>query len=1595
MDPVTALGAAGSVVGIAGFGIQLSQVLAKYISQVWNAQESLQEIVDEIQFTTSALEGVYHFLKQEVVNIKQGGPLSLFSEISLIKVKDTADRCLVVFWRIEATISGNWPAEVEDQLVKKLTEFNEKLASHSPETPITIELELAETPLGLRDKFRWASKASKLDKYCTQLQRYQDNLQLLLQVVSLGQQRIKPTSTEDDIKLMLKSYAIINQVATPEELRIIAQDARAQSQTQHWDDRRDPSIFQGQAKRSQSYTRHRGEGRNPSIIYRQPERPNTAARSIADDLRFGTVPIKPAPTVVSKTRPKSPSAPRSVAGNSPATRDPRPVTPIPMDKNVANGHNHAPVCNMSDVPSSITKADEENYAPVTNQSDRQPSMPHAQKPLAHSEDPESGTINSKIEIWAKAKGLIPNGQTSKQQTQTLPDKPPPEPVPNIATPGRMVPRLPSASQSATAPPKFANSFIRSSTEQQDDHAPTRIDAADSQLRRGTSQGQENGQEIQILPYVIYDGGAYQLPVSLELELKNKLEGGMYSRNHEKELAEKLAFLSPGQIRTLQDILRYNSGEQTRKLTRLEVLKKSSLRFWQKTRVMIAFVEGDASSMPEGISSVNEDSADSRAGQTPLRWLQNTGTDMSQQRGFPQNTLLNQMTRGTPDFKSEHGLSGAELSPKSQPQIANSSLPQMSGRNVISHVSSVAPASRSHHLGEPNVPNAHGLPSFQDVTIVSEEEWRRGLAEYMVWTIRPYPNSGVTQLPPDNWDRCLLSEEFLSIPEIKRRLNNLDRNPMTILQKMNTLDGNQRIQVEQSVRAVKTGETPVNNQWNLRQLEIIRSKRIFRPKGVKTIVVYVSRVPPPQYEDSEDSDRGQSDIEKSRDGGRQLDRSETMRGSGRGSIRYNGTGSDDDSVGRQSSLETLLRRNTYRETIERANSAIANRSAMPSQRLAPTRPSSTYSRIVTRSRSTSPEPVYVYKRSGPASRRNSVSERNPVWTTINNRVISRDDDAESGKESDLSERADHRVRWYADQSWDVKKWDEGNPRHVHIDHRPQATKRGREDFISTPFPEELRLQGNELRGRDRDRDRDRDERAPRLLLEIEDKLRPHAPRRSSFDSDGGITSYSKRPNSTTAHKGPRLLTYLDEEEEPRGQERYPTEFDRQPYNPQLSSQMADAYKEPIEQLLLEWTPHHGKQSDVDDDDMGFSLFDGENVGDLTEDVSSPAIASQAPLPRYLDQEPDSTEQVAEEKQGRRQDDTEQVDVVLSSSETRPITVEGGNSTRIKRRSASAVAKTSISKAQKGSPSRTEQPPPDQVRRETTDGNELQEAVPAQSTSFNSRRSIPFADNDNVPSPRIPPIGDGIARPATFSIPTRQAWTGTDWARQIVEQTAIVAEPEEYESFVVRRPGTARTEILPRGRDREYETEVRRERERRPQDNTGRSSRSEILPPRHRDIEYESEIRRDRRPRDTARTSRSEILPPRNRDGEYDSELRREARPRDAARTSRSEILPPRNRDDSEYERERRARDTATRYRRSPSRHRSRNASRERLYDGSFERLRNPPARRRTVEFVEPGGWREPVVSERGRPGELGGREREQEREREREKYITRETRARKK
>lgn len=191
MDPVTALGAAGSVIGIAGFGFQLSAAIYQFYSQIGDAKESLQAAVDGIDSTAVALNRIHDFLRVEEENLREGKGLLLFSSTAILGVKDTAHKCLAIFWRIEATITNKKGPKFEEELLQRLLTLKRDTGSKPIQPIFELDSSLTEAAASLRNRFRWTIRGdfSKLEGYSRRLQQFQLSLTLMFSVVSLGIQR--------------------------------------------------------------------------------------------------------------------------------------------------------------------------------------------------------------------------------------------------------------------------------------------------------------------------------------------------------------------------------------------------------------------------------------------------------------------------------------------------------------------------------------------------------------------------------------------------------------------------------------------------------------------------------------------------------------------------------------------------------------------------------------------------------------------------------------------------------------------------------------------------------------------------------------------------------------------------------------------------------------------------------------------------------------------------------------------------------------------------------------------------------------------------------------------------------------------------------------------------------------------------------------------------------------------------------------------------------------------------------------------------------------------------------------------------------------
>lgn len=187
MEPLSVLGAAGSVVGIASFGLQLGKILYCYADEARSAKTSLELIQGGIQSTSAALHQLHDLLKKEFENLEKGRASLLFTPKALDDVKDTADKCMIIFWRIEGTIKNECDAKFEKGLGQKLVDFNKQLQDNIQPEPIKIEGSWT-----IRRNLRWPFITSKLEGFGKQLQNLQISLVLMLSIISLGAQSRKP-----------------------------------------------------------------------------------------------------------------------------------------------------------------------------------------------------------------------------------------------------------------------------------------------------------------------------------------------------------------------------------------------------------------------------------------------------------------------------------------------------------------------------------------------------------------------------------------------------------------------------------------------------------------------------------------------------------------------------------------------------------------------------------------------------------------------------------------------------------------------------------------------------------------------------------------------------------------------------------------------------------------------------------------------------------------------------------------------------------------------------------------------------------------------------------------------------------------------------------------------------------------------------------------------------------------------------------------------------------------------------------------------------------------------------------------------------------
>lgn len=185
MDPITVLGAASSVVGIADFAFKLAQTISKSYSEIASTEVILQSILDEVGSTGNALRSINGLVQDEEDNVKHGEGFQIFTEMALLDVKRTAEKCLLVFWRIEGTILET--KDFEKDLERRRAAFHKQVRNDHNGIDIKLAEGLSDAARSFFKKAKWSVKGvlPKLKEYCDQLRGFQLTLTLMLAAINL------------------------------------------------------------------------------------------------------------------------------------------------------------------------------------------------------------------------------------------------------------------------------------------------------------------------------------------------------------------------------------------------------------------------------------------------------------------------------------------------------------------------------------------------------------------------------------------------------------------------------------------------------------------------------------------------------------------------------------------------------------------------------------------------------------------------------------------------------------------------------------------------------------------------------------------------------------------------------------------------------------------------------------------------------------------------------------------------------------------------------------------------------------------------------------------------------------------------------------------------------------------------------------------------------------------------------------------------------------------------------------------------------------------------------------------------------------------
>lgn len=177
------------MVGVADVAFKLASSFYKAYTEIAVTKVVLGSILDEVESMGTALKQISDLVSTEQRNVKQRLGFKLFTPVALCDVRKTAEKCLVVFWRIEGTILETaGTSGFEKRIATRRANFcRQARAGEVRAEEFGLDQGLADKATSFVKRARWQFKGTipAVKKYCDDLHRYQGVFTLMLVIINI------------------------------------------------------------------------------------------------------------------------------------------------------------------------------------------------------------------------------------------------------------------------------------------------------------------------------------------------------------------------------------------------------------------------------------------------------------------------------------------------------------------------------------------------------------------------------------------------------------------------------------------------------------------------------------------------------------------------------------------------------------------------------------------------------------------------------------------------------------------------------------------------------------------------------------------------------------------------------------------------------------------------------------------------------------------------------------------------------------------------------------------------------------------------------------------------------------------------------------------------------------------------------------------------------------------------------------------------------------------------------------------------------------------------------------------------------------------